>query len=91
MTLKNSEFLRDSDQNSDQNQIFFVQTGVRPLVKPSEEAHTIILNGRTDNRNYKEDQTDQYTSLTVTELVTEAGSCALPYPTADEDFILKVN
>ena len=68
-----------------------MQTGVRPLVKPSEEAHTIILNGRTDNRNYKEDQTDQYTPLTVTELVTEAGSCALPYPTADEDFILKVN
>ena len=61
-----------------------LKTGVRPLIKPSDEPHTVILNGRTDNRNYKEDQTDQYKDVDVTELITELGSCAIPYPTPSE-------
>lgn len=59
------------------------------MSKPSEEPHTVILNGRTDNRNYKEEQTDQYKAVDVTELVSENSSCALPYPTSNEDFILQ--
>jgi hypothetical protein len=42
------------------------------------EPHTVVLNGRSDNRNYKQDETDQYNLVDIIELVTEDGSCALP-------------
>lgn len=64
-------------------------TGIRPLTKPSEEPHTVLLNGRTDNRNYKEEKTEQYKTLEVAELLTENGTCAIPYPTSNENLILQ--
>ena len=77
--------------HTDSNHTFcpLFQSGVRPLIKPSEEPHTVIINGRTDNRNYKEEQTDQYKLMDMTELMTEEETCAIPYPTADELLILK--
>ena len=57
-----------------------LQTGARPLIKPSAEPHTLILNGRTDNRHYKQEKTAQYTAVDAIELVNQNGSCPIPIP-----------
>ena len=49
------------------------------MFNPKENYHTIVLNGRTDNRNYKQEKTSQYEASEVLELMLgeEEGSCAL--------------
>ena len=47
-------------------------------MKPSDEPHTVVLNGRTDNRKYQEEKVPQYRAVEISELVVENGSCALP-------------
>lgn len=47
-------------------------------MKPSEEPHTVVLNGRTDNRKYQEEKVPQYRAVEISELIRENGTCALP-------------
>ena len=38
------------------------------------------MNGRTDNRHYKQEKTAQYTAVDAIELVNQNGSCPIPIP-----------
>lgn len=56
------------------------KTGIRPLVDPKEEKLTVILNGLTDDRNFKATDTPQYseTKASISELIVNSSkTCEL--------------
>lgn len=53
------------------------RTGAKPFADIYDEPATLVMNGRMDNRNFKQEEVPQYTLSTMVELVTENSSCSL--------------